>query len=118
MRARRGPQHHEASTGVVDHLEVHTTDSAVQGAGEQGTDGPTCISGHATQHGQSRMEIYGRGFAVALDNQAFHQHVGTIGASDQGLERFLYETVANRRHDHAVWRQTERGGVGSPRTGA
>ena len=79
--ARRGPQHHEAPARVVHHLEVNPADRAVQGAREQGAEGPTCISGHATQHGQSRMEIYGRGFAVALDDQAFHQHVGTIGAS-------------------------------------
>jgi hypothetical protein len=50
------------------------------------------------------MEIYGRGFAVALDNQAFHQHVGTIGLREQGLERFLYECVAIRRHAHSLWR--------------
>ena len=89
VRARRGPQHHEASTGVVDHLEVNTAHRAVQGAGEQGAEGPTSISWHATQHGQSRMEIYGRGFAVALDNQAFHQHGGLSAPPSRDLSDFF-----------------------------
>jgi hypothetical protein len=41
------------------------------------------------------MEIYGRGVAVALDNEAVHQHEGTIGASGARLEGFLYKCVAN-----------------------
>ena len=59
--------------------------------------------GPQLEHGQSRMEINGRGFAVALDYQAFHQHVGSIGGSAAGLERFLYECVAIRQHSYAPW---------------
>ena len=87
--AGRRAQDHQAPAGVVDDLGVDAPGGAVQGAGQEVAERRTGIGRHPSHDGEPRMEVHGRGALFTFDDQSFHQHGLSIGASRTQIDNFL-----------------------------